>query len=581
MPITPQDYNNDATKGSQLQRLMENEIRDRIKGDIPDVIARALVDLARRLDSLESDDQNLGDVYADSVDAQVLKIGGVSVADSLNLKADLASPTFTGTPRAPTASSGTNNTQIATTAFVKTAVDNGIATADAMRYKGTIAGSASMPGAYTPASDKGDDYKITSDGYVNGRYYHGGDFIVCNTDSTAAATSSNYSTIANMWDALQGQLPYCESKDAYVINIAGEASGLAEGTDVFYETDAMIIPVSATPPITPTDPNAPWDDTFWEAYYRASKKGRVYAVTGSRTTSSSFEKYIPLTYIRNPHPDYPQATEFYFVEVLDSTHNTANAQYQGTIRTYKLTIIGWESLDGTYTWPYYASNASYADTAAKDINNNPLNLGFSSNKVITIGSKNIHAVTAGSADSATYATSAGSATTAASADFADAARTDGLGRQIDVLYAIKQVYNNFGANNAIATTLNIVADSKDWQLIGPYVSETLTHRSGLNFYNVILNFVNMSFWGSEGGTAQELAFGVLTLRLTNSPTSYSNALSNAVIIVPRGNSTFSLQLPFTAPAEGSSLTPNLWGQFDTLNSGGSVNGQQYFYSLST
>lgn len=41
-------------------------------------------------------------------------------------KANLAGPTFTGTPKAPTATAGTNTTQIATTAFVKTAVDNAI-----------------------------------------------------------------------------------------------------------------------------------------------------------------------------------------------------------------------------------------------------------------------------------------------------------------------------------------------------------------------------------------------------------------------------------------------------------------------
>jgi len=39
-------------------------------------------------------------------------------------KANLASPTFTGTPAAPTAGSGTNTTQIATTAFVTAAVPN-------------------------------------------------------------------------------------------------------------------------------------------------------------------------------------------------------------------------------------------------------------------------------------------------------------------------------------------------------------------------------------------------------------------------------------------------------------------------
>ena len=37
-------------------------------------------------------------------------------------KADLISPTFTGTPAAPTASAGTNTTQIATTAFVTAAL---------------------------------------------------------------------------------------------------------------------------------------------------------------------------------------------------------------------------------------------------------------------------------------------------------------------------------------------------------------------------------------------------------------------------------------------------------------------------
>ena len=43
---------------------------------------------------------------------------------ALDLKADLASPSFTGTPTAPTAASGTNTTQIATTAFVADAVSS-------------------------------------------------------------------------------------------------------------------------------------------------------------------------------------------------------------------------------------------------------------------------------------------------------------------------------------------------------------------------------------------------------------------------------------------------------------------------
>ena len=45
-----------------------------------------------------------------------------TVTNSLALKAPLASPALTGTPTAPTASSGTNTTQVATTAFVQSAV---------------------------------------------------------------------------------------------------------------------------------------------------------------------------------------------------------------------------------------------------------------------------------------------------------------------------------------------------------------------------------------------------------------------------------------------------------------------------
>lgn len=59
--------------------------------------------------------------------AKIVK--GVEIDDELTAisgavasKADLAGPTFTGTPSAPTASYGTNTTQLATTAFVQAAL---------------------------------------------------------------------------------------------------------------------------------------------------------------------------------------------------------------------------------------------------------------------------------------------------------------------------------------------------------------------------------------------------------------------------------------------------------------------------
>lgn len=46
-----------------------------------------------------------------------------TVTTALGLKAPLESPALTGTPTAPTATAGTNTTQVSTTAFVKTAID--------------------------------------------------------------------------------------------------------------------------------------------------------------------------------------------------------------------------------------------------------------------------------------------------------------------------------------------------------------------------------------------------------------------------------------------------------------------------
>jgi hypothetical protein len=45
-----------------------------------------------------------------------------AISGAVSSKADLASPTFTGSPAAPTAASGTNTTQLATTAFVTAAL---------------------------------------------------------------------------------------------------------------------------------------------------------------------------------------------------------------------------------------------------------------------------------------------------------------------------------------------------------------------------------------------------------------------------------------------------------------------------
>ncbi len=59
-----------------------------------------------------------------------------AVASAISSKADLNSPALTGTPTAPTASAGTNTTQIATTAFV---LANAIPSGLISMWSGTIA----------------------------------------------------------------------------------------------------------------------------------------------------------------------------------------------------------------------------------------------------------------------------------------------------------------------------------------------------------------------------------------------------------------------------------------------------------
>jgi hypothetical protein len=59
-----------------------------------------------------------------------------NIATAVSSKANYASPNLTGLPTAPTAAAGTNTSQLATTAFVKTALD--VAAADIAITGGTI-----------------------------------------------------------------------------------------------------------------------------------------------------------------------------------------------------------------------------------------------------------------------------------------------------------------------------------------------------------------------------------------------------------------------------------------------------------
>ena len=128
--------------------------------------------------------------HLDGITATVTELNytdGVTsnIQTQLNAKAALASPTFTGTPKAPTADAGTNTTQIATTAYVKTEINNVLAAAGALIYKGTIGTDGTITAL--PASHKvGDTYVVATAGSYAGETCEIGDMIICVATRTTA-----------------------------------------------------------------------------------------------------------------------------------------------------------------------------------------------------------------------------------------------------------------------------------------------------------------------------------------------------------------------------------------------------------
>lgn len=78
--------------------------------------------------------------------------------------APLASPSLTGTPTAPTAAAGTNNTQVATTAFVTNAVTTAIDSITGISFNTDYATYAALVAAGTAAQKAGVIYLIPNSG---------------------------------------------------------------------------------------------------------------------------------------------------------------------------------------------------------------------------------------------------------------------------------------------------------------------------------------------------------------------------------------------------------------------------------
>jgi hypothetical protein len=96
-------------------------------------------------------------------------------------------------------------------------------------------GDSAANTTYTPGADKGDTYKVSTAGYINGEYYQVNDTFICTTDGTVAATSSNVATIKTNWGVVEGNGDY--------LNIHG---GTMYGTLKWANSTAL--PASTTAP---------------------------------------------------------------------------------------------------------------------------------------------------------------------------------------------------------------------------------------------------------------------------------------------------------------------------------------------
>lgn len=158
---------------------------------------------------------------------------GTPISTSIDKKANIASPTFTGTPKAPTAPAGTNNTQIATTAFVNQAFQIN----DAMVFKGTIGTGGTV--TELPATHyQGWTYKVVTAGIYAGEMCEIGDMIICVTDGTVASDGDWTVVQSNVDGAVTGPR-YSEDYSLAAFN--GTSGKVIRNTDIKTDINGSLI----------------------------------------------------------------------------------------------------------------------------------------------------------------------------------------------------------------------------------------------------------------------------------------------------------------------------------------------------
>lgn len=171
---------------------------------------------------------------------------------------------FVAIPTAPTAADGTNNTQLATTAFVYNAFKSN----DAMVFKGVVNSNSDLPATHY----QGWTYKIGTAGTYAGQTCEIGDTIYCVTDGTAA-NNAHWVVIQNNVDGAvyRGSNAFT---DANII-IADSTAGKVKSSGKTITTTA--------PGSSAADTTIPTSKAVWSAITGASGYGKTGTVTSVAT----------------------------------------------------------------------------------------------------------------------------------------------------------------------------------------------------------------------------------------------------------------------------------------------------------
>ena len=196
-------------------------------------------------------------------------------------------------------------------------------------------------------------YKVSAAGKIDGVPVEAGDMILCNSDSSAAATSSNYETIASSWDFIQGNI------DGVVTSSA--TSTLVGQIAIFSDTSGRVIGAGIPSTYIQTTPTAV---THTQSTAAGSATQPVYVDADGVATAitHTIEASVPSTASFSTYVKSDSVTKSGSGNVLTGFAATGNAITftTGSVATTESSVT--HPTDGTYAGTGSATKGVYVDS---------------------------------------------------------------------------------------------------------------------------------------------------------------------------------------------------------------------------